>query len=281
MMVSDLDHRQHAVADRVGEARLVSVNEIAPSPYQPRSSISQEHIEALAASMNDLGFTAPVRLREKPTLYEGVLRRYEIIDGEHRWRAQILRGAETVPADVVVCDDVTAQLEVLASFIKKPLSTMEHARALARAAETCKHSELAASSGISRSRVATLIAITKLPQALHEKVDSGALTAKHAELLLRLQPYMALLLGERCAREGWSTRKLEDEVEIALDPKRIQDEPRDPNMGALERVISEQLCTAVAIRPKANSRGGELVIKFTDPDVLGGILERLGIAGEL
>ena len=66
----------------------VAIDQIAPSPWQPRKKFAAEKLAELAASIRALGLIEPVIIRKRPG-YDGKLRRehYELVAGERRLRA--------------------------------------------------------------------------------------------------------------------------------------------------------------------------------------------------
>src|ERR1700688_4238030 len=75
-----------------GPLRRVPVTSIRPNPYQPRQSFGDESLEALAASVREIGVLQPLIVR----VVEGSPDEYELIAGERRWRAASMAGLETI-----------------------------------------------------------------------------------------------------------------------------------------------------------------------------------------
>src|SRR5205809_8099916 len=69
----------------------VPVNAVAPNPRQPRTRFDDEAIEALAASIREVGILQPVVIRRSNDAA------YELIAGERRLRAARLAGGAAVP----------------------------------------------------------------------------------------------------------------------------------------------------------------------------------------
>jgi len=77
----------------------IPVDQIKPSPYQPRLTFDIEDIKG--SIMRD-GILVTLTVRKKDGFYE-------MIDGERRWRVAKELGYETVPCDVIDIDDDTAR----------------------------------------------------------------------------------------------------------------------------------------------------------------------------
>lgn len=80
----------------------ISVDQIRPSPYQPRLYFD---IESLLASIDKDGLISTPTVRRKP---DGRTE-YELVDGERRLRSVEKLGWETIPVQVVDIDDETAR----------------------------------------------------------------------------------------------------------------------------------------------------------------------------
>src|SRR5689334_11036002 len=74
--------------DKVTE---VSLQQLRPNPYQPRKNFDEQSIQELAESIKQHGVIQPIIVRS-------VVKGYEIIAGERRYRASQLLGLATIPA---------------------------------------------------------------------------------------------------------------------------------------------------------------------------------------
>lgn len=94
-----------AKADRTSDARQEAfVEDIYPNPWNV-NSMSPREFENLKASIRRYGFTIPVVVRQHPDL----MGKWEIVDGEHRWRAAKVLSLHQVPIVVTQFDDATAK----------------------------------------------------------------------------------------------------------------------------------------------------------------------------
>ncbi len=85
------------------ESAELPLDQIAPRADQFRRNFDQASIEALAASVDDVGLLEPVVVRPQG---EG----FEIVAGERRYRALRLLGWERAPVRIVAFDDAQAEL---------------------------------------------------------------------------------------------------------------------------------------------------------------------------
>jgi ParB family chromosome partitioning protein len=81
----------------------VPIGQIAPDPEQPRSSFSEERMQALTASIRACGVIQPLLVRTHPGREGRLATPYMLIVGERRWTAARRAGLATVP--IVVRDE--------------------------------------------------------------------------------------------------------------------------------------------------------------------------------
>lgn len=94
-----------AQADRTSDARQEAfVEDIYPNPWNV-NAMSPGEFENLKASIRRYGFTIPVVVRAHPELPN----KWQIVDGEHRWRAARVLNLNQVPIVVTQFDDATAK----------------------------------------------------------------------------------------------------------------------------------------------------------------------------
>lgn len=89
----------------------VPLEAVRPSPYQPRKHRDALVIGALADSLAAVGMLHRPRVRQKD---DG----YELVFGHQRTEAARALGWETIPVEVVACDDLTARRMTLHENIK-------------------------------------------------------------------------------------------------------------------------------------------------------------------
>lgn len=130
--------------------------------------------------------------------------------------------------------------------------------------------------GLSRSRVSNLarIAARALPHWL-EWVEKGQLRYKHLEAIIALPSARAEQLLRETMAYGWPAHRLREEVKVAKGLRRPGEAHQDPNVAQLERDLSELLATRVQLVTRPDGTG-DLVLGFTDPETLDGLLDRLG-----
>ena len=105
----------------------ISVDELAPGQYQPRTKMHKSTLEELSQSIEEQGVLQPLVVRR---LASG---RFEIVVGERRWRAAQMAGIDTVPAIIRdLNNDETAKIALIENLQREDLKALARARGLLR-----------------------------------------------------------------------------------------------------------------------------------------------------
>jgi ParB/RepB/Spo0J family partition protein len=105
-----------------GEILEAPIDQIRPSPYQPRLYFE---LETIKESIKQDGMLVPPLVRRKP---EGATE-FELIDGERRWRAAKELGWKTITVQVANVDDETARRMVFTlNEERQPYTAEEYTR---------------------------------------------------------------------------------------------------------------------------------------------------------
>ncbi|MBV9194732.1 MAG: ParB/RepB/Spo0J family partition protein [Solirubrobacterales bacterium] len=232
-----------APRDDLEELRQIPVDLIAPSPHQPRRTIDEDGLIALAESIRVRGVLQPVLVRP---LAGG---RYELVAGERRWRAATAAGLAAIPALVRHHDDA-ASLEValIENMAREDLNPVEEARACAALIEELGLTREDVGLRVGRSRVAVsnLIRLLDLPDDALELIERGELSEGHGRALLLAEDHAARRSLARSAAHGhWSVRELEARARQTVAgpaPSRSRRRPRASPLhpdqeAAIERIL--------------------------------------------
>jgi ParB family chromosome partitioning protein len=247
----------------VGFAEL-ELEEISPSPQQPRSRFDDDELAELAASIREVGVLQPVVVRPGDT--DGT---YVLIAGERRLRAAAMAGLATIPAVIRAAEsDETHLTEALIENIqRKDLSPLEEAAAYRNLLEDfgMTHERVATRVGRSRSAVTNTLRLLQLPAPIQGMLEREELSAGHARALLALDDEAyAVHIAERVVAEGWPVRKVEEAVKSRSVPEtrppRRLPEMRPAAIIELEERLSERLATKVKITVRGE--GGRMVIRY-------------------
>lgn len=257
--------------------REVPVHHILPNPHQPRTRLSEEELEELAASIRTHGLLQPLIVTR---IEDGAVgERYQLIAGERRWRAAKRAGLERVP--VVVREATEQQMlewALIENVQRADLNPLEEALAYQQLAETfgLSHSQIAERVGKSRVTVTNMLRLLKLPPAVQQLVLDGELSEGHARALLALETAEEMVEAANIVRRrGLSVRQTEALVRRwrAGADEGTTREPPSPLDAELVHHLQAALGTKVELR--RGRRGGQLVIHFYSEEELDALYRRL------
>lgn len=128
------------------DVRHIPVEEVKPNPDNP-NEMSAADYDALKAEIRDHGYTQPVLVRP---LENG----YQLIDGEHRWRAVSEIGFASVPAVVIEADDDDSKVRLVAmNRLRGKFVPLKLAYVIADLAQKIPEKELRKRLGMSESEL--------------------------------------------------------------------------------------------------------------------------------
>jgi ParB family transcriptional regulator, chromosome partitioning protein len=262
--------------------RKVPIEFLKANPRNPRRAFADAELSELAASIKQHGVIQPIVVRP----VKGSNDRFEIIAGERRWRASQIAGLHEVPiVPLDVTDSAAMEIAIIENVQREDLNAMEEAQGYHALAETYKHSqdEIAKIVGKSRSHVANMMRLTKLPEDVQGLIASGQLSNGHARALINLPD--ASGAAKRIIAEGLNVRQTEALAHEEGVPERAPQKPRtsspkaakDADTIALEKRVSDVLGLKVSVDHR--DPGGTVIIKYRDLDQLDEILKRLDSEG--
>ena len=252
--------------------RSLSIDDLRPGKYQPRSQIEPEALGELAESIKSHGVMQPILVR--PIAAGG----YEIVAGERRWRAARIAGLSTVPALVKEVPDQEALAAALIENIQREdLNPLEEATGIQRLVHEfgLTHQAIADSLGRSRAAVTNLLRLLELAPPVRELLAEGRIDMGHARALLALPIARQIELAREAADRGLSVRDVEQRVAAALSAPQPRKPRADRDVARLENEWSDRLGTTVQIKARGK-RGGKLVIAYRSLDELDQLLQKLG-----
>lgn len=269
-----------AHAERPRVQRRVPIEFLKPNPRNPRRAFSDVELNELSASIKQHGVIQPIVVRP----VKGTQDRFEIIAGERRWRAAQSAGLHEVPiVPVEVSDHVALEIAIVENVQREDLNAMEEAQgyhALAHEFERTQD-DIAKIVGKSRSHVANMMRLTKLPDEVQALIASGELSAGHARALIGMPDPSAA--AKRIVAEGLNVRQAEalahQEGVAGRKPQKARADRagKDSDTLALEKRVSDALGLAVTVDHK--DPGGVVQIRYRDLDQLDEILKRLDPKG--
>jgi ParB family transcriptional regulator, chromosome partitioning protein len=255
------------------ELAQLPLDQVHPSPRQPRRRFDHEATAALADSVRSQGLVQPVVVRSRAA------GGYELIAGERRWRAAREAGLETIPAIVRETGDRDALLLGLVENVaREQLTPVEEARAYALLLDEFDLGlgEIAERVGRSKPAVSNRMRLLDLPEDVLAMLERGELTEGHARAVLAVPDHgERRRLAREIVRRGLSVREAERLARWAGASRK----PRragirvDPVLADRVRTAAE-LLTGRSVRVRSN----RLEITFADEVELAELAEVLEAA---
>src|SRR6266849_3731006 len=153
--------------------RLLDIDLIDPSPYQPRTRFRAEALDELARSIRASGIIQPLIVRP-------IGNRFQLIAGERRWRAAQRAGLTKVPVIVrQVADNLALEMTLVENIQREDLNAIEAARAFERLMDEAQLTQeaVAERTGKDRATIANAIRLLKLEPKIQDWIEEGKLTA--------------------------------------------------------------------------------------------------------
>lgn len=257
----------------------IEIANISPNPYQPRLDFDQRSLEELKQSIKQNGIIQPITVRK---MIGGT---YELISGERRVRASQEIGKKTIPAYIITVDSDAEMLELglIENLQRENLNPIEVSLSFKRLIDECSltQDQVAEKVGKERSTVTNFLRLLKLPERIRQGVRENKISMGHARALLGvIDEKKQLKLFNKIIDDGWSVRKIEDEVkgkDSKSNSRRSSKQSSlrgDSAFQQIETSLQHKLGTKVSIR-KNTSGGGEIGIEYYSADDLDRLIELL------
>ena len=163
---------------------LIRLDDLHPSPTNPRRDFSKAELDELATSIGRQGILQPIVVRRAKS-------GYEIVCGERRYRAAILAQLEAMPAMVREMTDLDVlEIQLVENLQRRDLGALEEAEGYRQLVRTGKYDVKRIASKIGRSEkyIYDRIKLLELSPEAKKLLGEGKITAGHAILLARLKP---------------------------------------------------------------------------------------------
>jgi ParB family chromosome partitioning protein len=251
--------------------RRVPIEQVRPNPAQPRRSFDEERLSDLAASIAAKGILQPLIVRP----VNGEADAYEIVAGERRWRAAQRSGLHEVPVLVRSLDDTEVlEIAIIENIQRDDLNAVEEAMGFQQLIDRFGHTQelLSSQLGKSRSHVANLLRLLKLPGEVQVLIQERKLTAGHARALIGAEDPVGL--ARKIIERGLSVRDAERLAKAAKSPPttprkaRGQSAEKDADTLAIEGDLSAALGMRVTIDHLDGGEGGKVTLNYRSLDQL-------------
>jgi ParB family chromosome partitioning protein len=263
--------------DVIGSMNEIDVSQIEANPYQPRTKFDQESLQELADSIRVQGIIQPITVRQ---LTEDS---YQLISGERRLQASRLVGMTSIPAYIRTANDQQMlEMALIENIQRENLNSIEIALSYQRLILECnlKQEELGVRVGKNRTTVNNYIRLLKLPPVIQAALRDNKISMGHARAIITINSDQSQLkIFNKIIEEGWSVRKVEDEVRklgmmssISFAAKKQA--TINQEIKSLQFQLSSFFGSKVSVKSD-NDHKGEIKIPFASQDELKKILETL------
>lgn len=302
-----LDESQTLEGGSADTPSTLSLSDLVPGTYQPRTRMDEGALYELAESIKAQGIMQPILVRKLdeadgarrladwqaqqglPAVQRGARPVYEIIAGERRFRASRLAGLESVPVLVRdVPNEAAAAMALIENIQREDLNPLEEAQGLQRLIKEfgLTHEQAAQSVGRSRSAASNLLRLLNLAEPVQTMLMAGDIDMGHARALLSLERTSQITAANQINAKGLSVREAESLVkklgaEFQLLPQKPKKE-KSRDIRRVEEELSDLLTAEVEVRVKKRVKRhgrveemGELSIQFGSLEELNGLIDRL------
>lgn len=251
--------------------RTLSVQQLKPGKYQPRSYMNEEALQTLADSIQVQGIMQPILVRAVGE------ETYEIIAGERRWRAAQKAGLSEVPVIIrEIADEAALAMALIENIQRENLNPLEEAMGIKRLIDefSMTHEQAAQAVGRSRVAVSNLLRLLTLTPMVQDMLLDGQIDMGHARALIGQEPAEQILLANRVVKENLSVREVERLMQQQAPTATKVKKEIQPDIASLQNRLSDQLGAEVMITTKANG-AGTLKLSYSSLDQLDEWLSKL------
>ncbi|MCD1261805.1 ParB/RepB/Spo0J family partition protein [Paenibacillus athensensis] len=255
----------------------IPLAQLRANPYQPRKNFNEDSLKELADSIKEHGVIQPIIVRK-------VLKGYEIIAGERRFRASQASGLATIPAvERNFNDQQVMEIALIENVQREDLNALEIAVAYQSIIDqfSLTQEELSAKVGKSRSHIANFLRLLQLPESIKQYVSRGTLSMGHARAIVGVKDdKLKKELAETAISKQWSVRELEEAIKQLEEQQgkdkekpKAKEKNRDPYIHQAEDQLRDLYRTTVKI--KNNQYKGKIELLYYSKDDLNRLLELL------
>lgn len=249
------------------------------NPYQPRTDFDEEALNDLAASIKEQGIIQPVTLRKIEN------NKLQLIAGERRVKASKLAGLTHIPAYIITAEEgVMLELAIVENIQREDLNPIEIALGYKQLIDNYDLTQemLSEKLGKSRSSIANILRLLKLPGEIQLGIRQETVTTGHAKALLaientqtQLEIFYDIIAQDLSVRETEEVIKnfdLQQEKKTASPKKKTtKQQARFPE---LQQELESVFNTPVQIKSHPKGKGS-IIIRFNSDDELSRLSELL------
>lgn len=255
------------------EILYLPLEQIKPSPFQPRVDFDSLSMEELTQSIKEKGVIQPILVRRRGDAYE-------LIAGERRFRAANLLNLKEIPVIIKNVEDRDSlEIALIENIQRASLNPIEEAHAYQYLIDKFQvtHEKISEVLGKARVSVTNTLRLLKLPQEIQEEMKKGRINFAHGRALLEIEDLNTLRrLAQEIISKELSVRELESLIKTQrrkIIKRRIGPSSRDPYAAVLEEELQHLLATKVRISKR--KKRGHILIEFYSQEELERILNVL------
>jgi len=277
-----------APVEELGErVQNIPLDQIVPSPLQPRTEFRSEQLTELVESIREQGIIQPLIVRK-------VADKYELIAGERRWRAATELKLADAPAIIRKASDrEVLELALIENLQREDLNPIEEAMAYERLHRdfALTQEDISKRVGKSRASVANAMRLLDLHADIQSLLKQARLSVGHAKVLLSIKSHEEQkFLADQIIRQGASVRVAEKMAAAHLartgkapstrgsSSSSSSDPELSPAVLRVQNLLTHRLATRVVIQH--GDKRGSITIEYYGNDDLNRILGELGVSGE-
>ena len=258
----------------------IPLDQIVPSPLQPRKEFQPEQLAELMESIREHGIIQPLIVRR-------VNGKMELIAGERRFRASRELGLKVVPVIAREASDKDVlEMALIENLQREGLNPIEEAQAYARLSKdfNMRQEDIAQRVGKNRATVANAIRLLDLAKPVQDMLASCIITTGHAKVILGLKTAAEQSkLAQEIVQKGLTVRATEKAVNAILHPP----PPKLPQVGedefreaikSVEQKLLSHLSTNVSIHH--SDKKGRIEIDYYGSEDLNRLLALIGVEEE-
>lgn len=226
----------------------IPIDLIKPNPFQPRQYFDENTLNELAQSIKNHGLNQPVLVRK-------INNYFELIVGERRFEACKINHFLTIPAIVKnISDKESCEIALVENIDRENLSVIEVAQSLKRLIDEFNYTQETLSKLFSRSRssIANILRLLKLPSMVQDMVLNGSLSEGHARALIEFSndEEKCIFIANEVIDKSLSVRQTE---RLAKSHKKQAEKPKQLHLfDNYIETLSEKLHTDVKIKHRKN-----------------------------
>ncbi|HEY4489474.1 MAG TPA: ParB/RepB/Spo0J family partition protein [Candidatus Paceibacterota bacterium] len=226
-----------------GEVVLISIDDISPSPYQPRTYFDEVKLDELAASIKEKGVLQPITVRP----VEGKAMPYELVMGERRWRASRKAGISAIRSLIEdLSDEEAREIALIENLQRDDLTPMDEARSILSLVEVYEGNKAAAARKIGKpdQYVYQALELLTLPKEVQDLLESRELNVAQARVLLEVEGDDKKIHGAMLAqRLGLSANQLRGRLQQHIAKKRGGNSESSERKATTFKRLSSSLVT--------------------------------------